>query len=192
MPAVSTDSDDSAISDDEEPEIPVSEDLDYQNSVPLPIQPAISRSPTTFELYGLTLPQLPTRSSHWSCDTAWHYDTARSPINGDGEESNNSDSDDSEESTIRESSSFRKAKGKREKKAPGNSKNQEAFKKEKTATMLNKTQKVEVEEGANLHALRRRSPGPQPAPVFQMHPLEVQRRVYSTFTLQQVQNGCII
>jgi len=191
MPPVSTDSNDSGISDTQEPEIPVSEGLDYQNSLPLPIQPAISRSPTTFALYCLTLPQPPTRPSHWSCDPAWHYDTARSPINIDGEESNNSDSDNSEEGTILESSSSRKAKGKRKKKAPRNRKNQEAFKKEKTAKMLNKTQKVEVEEGANFHALRRRSQGHQPPPVFQIHPLEV-RRLYSTFTLQQVQNGLII
>ena len=45
MPPVSTDSDDSRISDAKEPEIPISEDPDYHNSLPLPIQPAISRSP---------------------------------------------------------------------------------------------------------------------------------------------------
>jgi len=69
--------------------------------------------------------------------------------------------------------------------------NQEAFKKETTAKMLNKTQKIEIKEGANFHALRRKLQERQPPPVFQMHPLVV-RRLYSTFTLQQVQNDLII
>ena len=191
LPPVSTESDDSGQSDTEEPELPISQDLDYQYSLPPARQPSIPQPQTSFELYGLTLPKPPARPSHFKCEPAWHYDTARSPINSDGEVSNNSDSDDSEEGTILESSSSKKGNTKRKKLAPGYLKNQEAYKRRKTAEKLEKTQKVEVEEGANFHALRRRSRGRQPPPIFQRPPLQIQR-LYSTFTLQQVQNGLII
>ena len=191
LPPVATESDDSGFSDYEEPEQPISQDLDYQSSLLPATQPSIPQPSTSFELDGLTLPGPPALPPHYKCNPAWHYDTARSPINSDAEVSNNSDSDDSEENTIVESSSSKKEGRKRKKMAPGYQRNQEAYKKRKTAEKLEKTQKVEVEEGANFHALRRRSRGHQPPPIFQRPPQEIQR-LYSIFTLQQVQNGLII
>lgn len=69
--------------------------------------------------------------------------------------------------------------------------NQKQYKKTKTEKQLKKTQKVEVQESANFHALRRRSRGRQPPPVFQRSPQEIWQR-YRTFPLAQVRNGLII
>ena len=51
LPLVSTESDDSGQSDTEEPELPISQDLDYQYSLPPARQPSIPQPQTSFLSY---------------------------------------------------------------------------------------------------------------------------------------------
>jgi len=190
--AVSAESDDSGLSDSEAIEVPVSEDIDYQESLSTTLPPSttVSSSTTSFQCYGLILPLPPPRPSHFSCNPAWHWDKAYSPVNSDGEEIQDSNSDDSEEGAIAKSSG-KKDKSKRRKKSSGKIKQQEEYKRKKREEMLKKTPRVEVYEGANIHALRQKSRGHQPPSNFQLHLLDV-RRILTNFTIEQVTNGLII
>jgi len=192
MEPVSIDSEDSGISDTEVVEIPLTEDHDYQKFLPTTLNPPPSTSTSSqhYQRYKSILPPPPPRPAHFSCNPAWHFDTARSPINSDGEEVDISDEDDSEDGVIIESSS-RKGKTKKKRKSPAKKKLQENYRKKKKAEVLDQIPKLEVHEGANFHALRRRSRGRQPPPHFQRLPQEV-RTFYTCFTLKHVEKGVII
>jgi len=172
--AVSADSDNSGLSDTEAIEVPVSEDINYQESLSttLPHSTSVSSSSTSFERYGLILPSSRPRPSHFSCNPAWHWNKADSPVNSDGEEIQDSNFEDSEEGAIAESS-VKKDKSKRRKKSFGKIKHEKEYKRQKREGMLKKTLQVEVDEGANLYALCWKSRGYQPPSNFQLHPLDV-------------------
>lgn len=195
MKPVSANSDDSGISDDEIVEISLSHDLDYQEA----ISTANNSSPSTQAAMSTTfrkpaakfiLPLPPPRPAHFSCDPAWHYDIAKSPVTSDGEEVVSSDTDDSEDGVIPELS-LKKGKGKKRRKSPAKKKQEANYKKTKAEDSLDKIQRVEVAEFANFHALRRRSRGRQPPSHFQRLPEQV-RENYYCFTLKQVERGLII
>jgi len=193
MQPVSADSDDSGLSDTEVIEISLPNDLDYQETLPTTTT-IFSHSITSTTYHkrstNIMLPPPPPRPAHFSCEPAWHYDTAKSPVNSDGEEVESSDTEDSEDGAIPEFS-LKKGKGKKRRKSPAKKKQEESYKKTKAADKLEGIQRVEVAEFANFHALRRRSRGRQPPSHFQHLPEEV-RSWYYCFTLKQVQKGLII
>ena len=189
---VSADSDDSGLSDTEAIEVPVSADIDYQESLSttLPHPTSHSSGSTSSQHYSLILPSPSSRPSHFSFNPAWYLDKAYSSVNSDGEEIQDSNSDDSEEGAIAESS-VKKNKDRRKKKSAEKIKHQEEYKRQKREEMLKKTLQVEAYESANLYALCRKSRGHQVPTTFQLHPLDVQC-ILSNFTIQQVRNGLII
>lgn len=107
---VSANSEDSGLSHTEAIPIPLTDDLDYQESSSATIphsNPTTSTSKSP-QASGLILPRPPARPAHWFCDPAWHWDSIKSPDISDveeGEEADISDQDDSEEGAIPESSS---------------------------------------------------------------------------------------
>ena len=76
---VSADSEDSGASDTEVIEVPISEDLDYQECLSTIITPSSSTTTTTTTAHKQKsfcppLSQPPTRPAHWVCEPAWHWD----------------------------------------------------------------------------------------------------------------------
>ena len=194
MEPVSIDSDDSGISDTEIIEVSISDDPDYQETIATTTLNSFhsASTSTTYhkQLSKFILPSPPTRPAHFACDPAWHYDTSKSPVNSDGEEVESSDTEDSEDGAIPELK-LKKAKEKKRRKSPAKRDQEANYKKTKAAEALKRTQRVEVGEFANFHALRRRSRGRQPPSHFQRLPAQV-RVFYYCFTLKQVEKGLII
>ena len=134
---VSADSEDSGASDTEVIEVPISEDLDYQESLSTILAPSSSATPTTHtkKSYRPSLPQPPERPAYWVCEPAWHWDKKESPVNSDGEEINFSDMEDSEDGAIPEPV-LQKGKGKKKRKSAAKKKQEEDFKKQKVEETL--------------------------------------------------------
>jgi len=192
MQPVSADSEDSGLSDTEVVQLPITHDLDYPESLPIIRYPASSTTSTTNnQLHDrLVLPQPPPRPAHFSCEPPWHWDSARSPVNSDGEEIEFSDMEDSDVGAIPQPE-IKKGKGKKKRKSPAKKREQENNKKQKVVETLDQTQYVEVAEYVNIHALRQRSRGRQQPSNFQRLPQQIQDWYYC-FTLKQVENGLII
>ena len=180
------------ISDSEESEIAIDEDIDYQESHPTtmnsttPVQPTVS----FFQQYDIKLPQPPPRPTHFRCQPAWHLDEIASPITSDREEM--AGSEDSEEGVVPESSTSgqirRNQKRKARRERGSKEKQDKKYKRNKTEQVLNETQNVDVEEAANLHALIQRSRGRQPHNSLEFLPewLSSDRTSFKSFTTQQV------
>ena len=76
------------ISDSEESEIAIDEDIDYQESHPTTMNSAAPVQPTVsfFRQYSIKLPQPPPRPTHFRCEPAWHLDEIASRITSDAAE----------------------------------------------------------------------------------------------------------
>ena len=192
---VSFESEESGISNNELSDTPPENNSDYQESITttnnflkLSTSDSLSAQQPRFEL-----PTPPTRPSHFHCDPAWHWDNTISPINSDCEE--REFLEDSEKGAISQPSNIKKAKKKRKRKSHASrekrAERRQDYKKAKTAEVVKEASQLEVAEGANLHALRRRSRGRQP-PSFLQLSLQNVYDFYRTFTLDEVQHGLII
>jgi len=190
---VSFESEESGISDNELCDVPPEDDHDYQKAINTIMNSSTySASDTSTNQHRIHLPTPPTRPSHFRCDPAWHWDNASSPINSDCEEKDILE--DSEEGAIAHQKKPKKAKKKKRKSRASHEKWEEThqeYKKTKTTELVKEASQFEAAEGANFHALRRRSRGRQPPSFLQ---LSVQNvfNLYTTFTLDEVQHGLII
>ena len=193
--ATSAESDDSGLSDNEASKITQAEDLDYQDylSSTHNSSSCTKTKASLLQQKEITLPSPPIRPPYFHCNPAWHWEDYDSPVNSDGEEKEYVE--DSEEGAIPESSKRKVTESVKKGKSPANKKykaDQKAkHKKAKTEEALKKTLKVPVEEGVNLHALRRRSRGRQPPSFLERTPLQLQQSKHYWFTKNQVQNGLI-
>lgn len=183
-------------SENEHSDIPLENDIDYYESINTVTNiPADSKPSNTssLQLHAISLPAPPTRPAHFRCDPAWHYDTAWSPVNSDGEEVEIVE--DSEDGVIAEPSTTRPKQKKMKRKSRASMQNREArhqgYKKTKTSQVVEDATKEWAPEGANIYELMRRQRGHQPTNQFEC-PIQEIFTQYRTFTRDEVQKGIII